>query len=385
MIRNLLTLSVFVMLSCQLPFAGADRKADFQEAYQSYQRAMGIGDTVAAMKAAEKAYKLGSKLYGKKSVNAAKLAINYAGLLSDSREHKKAKRVLKGKLAVMEERYDEHAVDLIAPLMELAKAEFNPKKPQKSLAYFERVASIVSKQDNAVFLASKHEEIANTLIRIGGRQHTRPYFEAAHHGYASVLQPEDTRLGKSLMQMGLIALQDNNFKAATEYLNDALTSFDRGGSMNASERTVRELLISVLSHENRHEEATAHVQALGEFTEGPPSPVYTVPLDLEPKQVRKMRGNAIVVGFKVDSQGFVSSPHILNSSVEGLNAAALAAISQFRFAPRFVGGKPVATTNVDYTFDFREQSSIEQAKEWGSLMHRATSCCGGSRQIYPRM
>ena len=35
--------------------------------------------------------------------------------------------MLKGKLAVMESKYDENAIDLIAPLMELARAEFDQR------------------------------------------------------------------------------------------------------------------------------------------------------------------------------------------------------------------------------------------------------------------
>ena len=60
--RKPIILSLTFVL-CQLPLVMADRKADFQEAYQHYQQAIGSGDIPAALKSAESAYKLGSKLY----------------------------------------------------------------------------------------------------------------------------------------------------------------------------------------------------------------------------------------------------------------------------------------------------------------------------------
>ena len=68
----------------------ADRKADFQKAYQSYNQYIEANDKPLAKGAAADAYKLGSKVYGKNHVNTAKLAINYATLLNDSRDYKEA-------------------------------------------------------------------------------------------------------------------------------------------------------------------------------------------------------------------------------------------------------------------------------------------------------
>ena len=352
--RNLLTLSLTLVLCCQFSFVMADRKADFRVAYHGYQQAMSAGDTPAAIRSAERAYKIGSKLYGKDNINTAKLALNYAALLNDTEEFKKARKVLKGKLVVMESKYDENAIDLIAPLMELARAEFDAKKPDKSLGYFARIGSIVSEQDNAVYRATKNNEIATILLRRGGRDHTRPYLEAAHRDYVSVLQPEDARLGKASFQMALLAIQDQEFEAAVDYLNAALTSFDKEGPLNQAERSARELLVRVHSRQRRRDAATPHCVALGEYQNAsePLAVLFTAPLDIEREKLRGARGSVITVDFTVDAQGFVIDPRIMSSTAAGLNEAALAAISQFRYAPRFVDGGPVATTNVSYTFDF---------------------------------
>ncbi len=75
-------------------------------------------------------------------------------------------------------------------------------------------------------------------------------------------------------------------------------------------------------------------------------------IDLIAPLMELARGSVITVDFTVDAQGFVIDPRIMSSTAAALNEAALAAISQFRYAPRFVDGGPVATTNVSYTFDF---------------------------------
>ena len=128
--RRLYILSL-LLLSSQLCTAVADNKSDFREAYQRYQQAISIADTTAALKAAEQSYKLGSKLYGKNHINSAKLGVNYAALLNDKEEYKKAKKVLKGKLAIMESQFDDNAIDMIAPLIELALSLIHISEPTR--------------------------------------------------------------------------------------------------------------------------------------------------------------------------------------------------------------------------------------------------------------
>lgn len=352
--RRLYILSL-LLLSSQFCTAVADTKSDFREAYQRYQQAISIADTTAALKAAEQSYKLGSKLYGKNHINAAKLGVNYAALLNDKEEYKKAKKVLKGKLAIMESQFDDNAIDMIAPLIELARAEFKPNKPEKSLAYFERVGSIISHQNYPVFRANKNVEIATMLMHLGGQEHARAYYEAAHRDYLTALQPEDARLGRSSFQMAMLAIQEREFEDAADYLGAALVSFDQDGQMNDAERSTRELMVDVLSRTQRHDEANPHLQALGEFDDGPSTPLFRVPLGLDRDQFRKVIGKSIEITFTVDANGFVVDPQIVDSNSDTLNDKALAAIAKFRYAPRFEDGKPVATTNVRHTFDYSKE------------------------------
>jgi TonB family protein len=134
--------------------------------------------------------------------------------------------------------------------------------------------------------------------------------------------------------------------------------------MNQAERYARLLLVDALSQEGRDDEATPHCVVLGEYKDAsePLTALFVVPLDIEREQLREARGKAINVDFTVDAQGFVINPRIMSSTVDGLDEVALAAISQFRYAPRFVDGEPVVTTNVHYTFDISREGRMGRVR-----------------------
>lgn len=61
-----------------------------------------------------------------------------------------------------------------------------------------------------------------------------------------------------------------------------------------------------------------------------------------------------VVGFSVSSAGDVFDPYILESEPKGyFEKSSLKAIKKFRYRPRTVGGKPVATDGQRYMFTYK--------------------------------
>lgn len=67
----------------------------------------------------------------------------------------------------------------------------------------------------------------------------------------------------------------------------------------------------------------------------------------------------MILNFTVDEQGFVRSPKVSSSTAPGLKEAVLAVVGQFRYAPRFEEGMPVATSNVNFivNYDFADKPS----------------------------
>ncbi|MXY58023.1 MAG: hypothetical protein F4029_18515 [Gammaproteobacteria bacterium] len=149
--------------------ASADQEEDFRTAYEAYRQHVAAGRTAEARASAEEAYRLGSRLYGRNSANAAKLAINYAELLNDDAEYKKAARILRNKIEAMEEAYGAGSPELIAVLVETARARFDPKRPDAALAHFRRASALLAADADVRYRGLKNYDIATELVRRVGQ------------------------------------------------------------------------------------------------------------------------------------------------------------------------------------------------------------------------
>ena len=348
----------------------ADLESDFRQAYRSYNQYLEADDVPLALGAAADAYRLGSKLYGRKHVTTAKLAINYSSLLNDTRDYKEAAKVLKGKLKVMEKAYGEDAHDVVSLLVELGRAHFDPGKPDRGLEYFQRASAILANHDNPIVTGTRNFDIATILLKRRANMQTRPFVEAAYAAFADSLEENDVRLGLVNYHMALFATSDDRLIDSVAHLNHALTAFKTDNDqMGNLERTVRVMLVSALERSEQSELATEHCLAVGQRQEWrlPARPLYLKPpnfskekveISLDNKKEKEQLAGRITISFSVDENGFVRSPRVASSTALGLNEAALEAISDFRYAPRFVDGSPVATSGVDFpmSYDFSQQT-----------------------------
>ena len=344
---------VLVLLTAST--ALADKKQEFREAYQSYQQYIKAGDVEKAAEMAAESYRLGVKIYGKRSVNAASLAIDYANLLNNTGDTKRARKVLKGKLEVLEGEYGRESLKLVPVLFALGRAHYVPGKPEKGLGHYNRLSEILDSHEDELYRAKRNFDIAAALLKAEGNVDTRMFIQKAHSVYAKRLSGRDLRLGLTSYHMGLWSMSDRSYAQATDYFNGALTAFETSdGEMGSLEKTVREMLVSLYESTGQSAEATPHCLALGKARKWvtPVKPLYTrepvIPADLTDS---KFSGE-VRLTFTVDESGFVSNPGITSESPSEMGAAALAAIREFRYAPRFLDGKPVATDGVSFAFEF---------------------------------
>ena len=341
----------------------ADKKQDFRTAYQAYQRHVKAGDIGKATEMAAESYRLGLKVYGKKSPDAARLAVNYAKLLNDAGDTQRARKVLKGKLKVMEDRYGKDAVELVLPLIELGRSGYDPRNPQKGLDHFQRASTLLDQQENELYRAKKNFDIVTILLKRGRGIDSRAFVEKAHSVYSRRLQPRDFRLGLTSYHMGLWAASDGGHAESVEHFNAALTAFRTGdGKMGSLERTVRIQLVSSFENLQQHESATEHCLALGsnQAWQTPVSPVFSTKPVVPPAVIEDGLTGEVTLAFAVDEKGFVVNPEIANSTAEVFDPIALDMIRRFRYAPRFVDGKPVLTDGLEHTIRF---SPAEVKKE----------------------
>lgn len=345
--------------------AFADKKQDFQEAYQAYQRYMIAGDGTNAREMASESYRLGAKVYGKKDPNTAKLAINYAGLLNDAGSFRAARKVLKGKLKVMEGQYGVNATELSTILIELGRATFNPSKPSRALNHFSRASRVLENHDSALYRAKKNFDIAVILLKREGSALTQPYIEAAHGIYSRELPATDFRRGLTSYHMARHAIEQQLHENAVEYLKMSLDAFKSADAkMGDLERTVRTQLVESLEELQRHELATEHCLALGSRQEWktPISPLYSKDPLAPPEAVAAGLTGEVTLAFAVDEKGHVVNPRIAHSTEAAFDQAALDMIRRFRYAPRFVDGRPVLTGGLEFTVRFAPAQVEEERR-----------------------
>jgi len=340
----------------------ATNEEKFKSAYQAYQQHFEANDKAQALRSAKTAYQAGAKLFGKSSVNTANLAINYATLLNDAGELKKAKKALKGKLDTLEQRFGSEAGELVPLLVELGRANINPKSMQAGLDYFDRASSLAKAHENPLYPAQRNSDIASALMSGGNYMGSETFIKRAHAVYAVRLQPTDVRLGLTSYQMAMWAMGRQQHDSAVDFLGVSLTAFETDdGQMGDLERTVRYRLVETYEAMGLSDASTEHCVALGASQDWvlPPAPVFGKQAQYPREAVEAKLSGDVVLAFTIDGNGFVRNAVVSQSSNAVFDKSALEMIRQYRFAPRFEEGKPIATDGIRFTesFDFAEAKS----------------------------
>ena len=186
------------LLISSLVFCGAvsaDDREKFSNAYRDYQQYIGANEIEPALVAAGDAFRYGTRLFGRKHINTANLAINYGKLLNDTGDYKQARKVLRGKLKVLEKHHGDNAADLVPVTIQLARAAKNPKT---ALEHLNRAAQLSKEYEDNLIEAQKNFDIMTILLSRGGASLVEPFIDRAHKIYRERLQPNDIRLGLGL-------------------------------------------------------------------------------------------------------------------------------------------------------------------------------------------
>ena len=349
---KVLTTGAMASLLLFLGSAGnADDRAEFQRVYQAYQQHIEAKETSKALDAASQAYTLGSKLFGKKHINTANLAVNYAVLLNDTGEYRQSGRVLRGKLSVLEDHYGTDAIELVPALVQLGRVKFDPRRPREALEHFSRASWLAGNHENELYRAQQCYEIARELLNRDGIRFAEQFIQSAHAIYEKKLQENDLRLGLTSFHMGMWAAGRRQFQKAAEHFDDSLTAFRTDEApMRQMEKTIRTRLVELYENMEQPERATEHCVALGEREpwSAPPTPIYSARPEYSREAIDDKLSGEVSLEFTIDEQGYVRNATVTESSEEALNDVAITMIRKYRYAPRFEGGKPVVTDGVAY-------------------------------------
>ena len=348
-VKTLATSALSFFLLLHAAPGSADDRAEFQRVYQEYKQHLEADEPSKALDAASQAYTLGTRLFGKRSANTANLAVNYAILLNDSGDYRQSKKVLRGKLAVLEDHYGSDAIELVPILVQLGRVNFDPRRPREALEHFSRASWLAGNHESPLYRAHQCYEIARELLNRGGIRFAEQFIQSAHAIYAKELQENDLRRGLTAFHMGMWATGRQQFEKATEHFNDSLTAFETDdGPMRDMEKTIRHRLVTLYENLEQPERATEHCLALGarEPWSMPPKPIYEARPDFSQEAIREKLSGEVSLAFTIDEQGYVRNATVTESSEDALNDIAIAMIRKYRYAPRFEAGEPVATEGV---------------------------------------
>ena len=350
-IKSFTTIALASFLLAHASTGNADDKAEFQHVYQQYKQHMEAKETSKAQDAAEQAYTLGSKLFGKRNVNTANLAVNYAVLLNDAGDYRQSRRVLRGKLAVLEDHYGTDAIELVPALVQLGRMKFDPQRPREALEHFSRASWLAGNHESKLYRAEQCFDIARDLLQRGGIRFAEQYIQSAHAIYAEELQENDLRRGLSSFHMAMWAAGRQQFEKAAEHFNGSLVAFQTDDDpMRQMESTIRQRLVETYENMEQPELATEHCLALGarQPWSQPPRPIYRARPVFSEEAIDDELSGEVALEFTIDERGFVRNAAITQSSEKALNDVAITMIRKYRYAPRFEEGRPVATDGVEY-------------------------------------
>lgn len=341
------TLLIYALVFCGA--ALADDREKFNNAYRDYWQHISANEIEPALAAAGDAFRYGTRLFGKKHINTANLAINYSKLLNDTGDYKQARKVLRGKLKVLEKHHGDNAADLVPVTIQIARAAKNPKT---ALKHLNRAAQLSKGYEDNRVEAQKNFDIVIILLSRGGSSLVKPFIDRAHEIYVERLQPNDIRLGLTSYHKARWAMSRGQHQEAVVYLLAALTAFKTpdGEPMSDLEGNVRRHLVQTYEVLEHRQQATEHLLVLGANQDwsDTPEPIYHSKAKVPAEAIEKRISGEVVLSFTIDEQGFVVDPRVAQSSLSIFNDAAVTMVQTFRYAPRFVDGKPVATDEVIY-------------------------------------
>ena len=331
----------------------AETPQEFEKAYTIYRKHAANGEWRAALTSAEDAYYLGLKTFGRDDLNTANLAYNYGRLLNRFDRREEARPVLATGLSILEKRYGEDAVQLIDTLTELGEASWTSTSEDASLAYFSRAATLAEKA-GPMEQATVNMTIGVFLSNTALSPTAESYLLTARERLDRLFGEKDVRTAIVSMQLAKWQLAREQYGAALGMLRTPLAVFAANQANFGLEIATRAFIVQALEGLGRHDEATRHCLIIGRLSgQGRYLPLVKVQPQYPPAALKQGRTGWVVVEFTVDKEGYVRDARVADASSPVFRDAALAAARQFRYAPRFEGGKPVATTGVQnrITFD----------------------------------
>ena len=341
--------------------------AGFSHAYQEYNQAVKANNQTDIITYARQAYELGAVKFGVDSLDSAKLAINWANAIVEQSKQKNSGRVVQDNqvekaqqlfefaLGVYRQQLTENDIDIIDPLIGVAQTTADDAYANKVL--FEAI-EIAQKSDHELTVA---EVKTLAFYRLTGTEfYTRTVRNFAVDAYEIYVRklPENAikRVNATYLYGALNEAMGKHTKAI-DALVEVIKQYQALPYSHPHELRAHALLVDIYQKRGQRDKATEHCVAIGKMTpwseQQEQTPLFRTPPDYPMSYVSRGKSGWVKLQFTVDEQGFVQSPQVLESKGGSLfEKESIEALSQWRYAPKFVDGKPVkgtSTVRLDFT------------------------------------
>lgn len=265
--------------------------------------------------------------------------------------------ILNEALAIYSAQYGKADEKLIPVLMSLGDAHAKWFSPARQIGYYQRALKIAKASGDDIRYADILLTSGLHLMQLSGSPKSGNYIKKAHKAYLKSLGPEHVKTAVASLTLARFELATNRPKRAEPLLLGTLEIFSRNSDFRNYELKALGLLVQVYEETNRSDEATPYCRAIGQispwtdnqsavplFKRAPVYPNTAAMFGIE---------GYVTVEYTVDEDGFVRSPEVIAyDGDKSLIRAALDAVKEFRYAPRYANGTAVATTGVQNQFTF---------------------------------
>ena len=320
--------------------ADADTQRDFQNAYAAYREAAAASRYGDALEHAEQARKLGESLYPDDLRKTATLVFNHGAVLGKLARHGEAYPILKRARRLMRQAFGEDAPEMLN--VELALLDSAPPgRVQRVLKETLKLADL-HRAGDARFIASIKVKGA---LRLWRKDAIALLGEAAEL-YRSAGDSQGYALAQFWIGKKLLAGRE--YQRVPKPMNAAIEALPEGHHLALMAHAH---LVEAYERLEQSDNATAHCLAIGRTTpwtgNDDHKPLFKRAPSYPRAALQRSQEGFVVLEFTVDEMGFVRNQQVVDSKGGAVfHEPALAAAEGFRYAPKFVDGKPVSVDGI---------------------------------------
>ena len=365
--KTLICLSIVAACASHMAFAESSPSADFSKAYQQYNQAIDANNQADVITYAQQAYELGKVKFGADSIDSANLAINWANaIVAQSKQNNRgrvvqdeqvinAQQLFESALTTYRKALPDNDIAFVDPLIGLA--ETTPDNAYAKKILFEAI-DIAEDDGNELTVA---EVKTFAFYRLTGTEFytrkVRDFAFDAYDIYKDKLPANAIKRVDATYLYGALNEAMGQHSKAIDALVEVIKQYKALPYSHPHELRAHALLVDIYQQRGQKDKATKHCIAIGEMTpwndQQEQTPLFRTAPDYPMSYASRGKSGWVKLEFTVDEQGFVQSPKVLDSDGGSqFEKESIEALSQWRYAPKFVDGKPAkgtATVQIDFT------------------------------------